>query len=516
MDDGRSSLTRRHLLAGASSGLALLPRSSLLASTPRPAAMISLSDFGCIGDGETDDGPRFAQALAEAGRRGVALQVPRGTYLITDRHVHRSGDPLALGPGLMLFGTGAGSVLRFRRTSFPSFYGLTLARDGVHLHDLVLEVDNGGSGWAAAIGVSGPVRNVRFARVGFRGFRRRNGHYGVLPLNADMTAVQFDQCHFESLDFGFSKQTTDTSTQTGLSFVDCTATDCTEVLEFNSPGLFFGHARAGSPRVSGITDESGGSFDVTRLKPGQEVRSPYFPAGTVVVSVPSAGQMILSAAALRSNPVGDKARFSAGGCRDGRVRNLRVRNIGQWAVGLAKCQNWDIEVYGEDVAYELVHIEDGSHDIRIVAGGARCNLSPGVVGSPRADNGMVHISTGSHTITTRLDADLTQNGGSANGLCVQAGGMMGTTGLEVDPRDIEIAGRVRMRAAARAVVAYNSDLRFNGFELVDVDPAPRREPMMRLHGSTWSGTLRVRNAGPLVEPHPLARGHFDEVIVLPG
>jgi len=195
-----------------------------------------------------------------------------------------------------------------------------------------------------------------------------------------------------------------------------------------------------------------------------------------------------------------------------------VRDIGQWAVGLAHCENWQVEVNGEEVGYELVHVEDGSSRLNIVAGGRRCNLRPGVVGSPGADNGMVHIASGSHDIEVRFaDADLRASGGrNAVALCVQAAGTMGTTGREVAPHGISVGGRVLLQSGTRAVVAYDADLHFAALELINPDPASRADPMMKLYGCTWTGSLRVRNPGALVDGNAGSRGHFDSVSPLPN
>lgn len=505
-------LSRRRFAAALGCGLAI---PAACRAQPAPAA-VNLREMGAAGDGVRDDGPAFARALAAAHARGAPLFVPAGTFLVTDQAIH-SGARFAALTGVTVFGEGVASILRFRRALSPSFYGIAVEGRGVRFRDLVMEADRAeGGSWVAAVAVTAPAVDLVFERVAFRGVGPREGLYGLLTLNADIDGLTMRSCHFQGLDFGFAKQTSDLSTQTGIMVEDCTGIDCTEVLEFNSPGLFRGQVSANSPIVAEVAD--GGSdapFDMSKLRAGMPVRSIYFPSGTQVVAVEDNQRVRLSRPALRSSPAADKARLSAGGCRNGVIRNLRVRRIHQWAVGFANCEDWQVEITGDEVAYDLVHIEDGSRRFVVVAGGVRCNLRPGVVGSPRAENGMVNVSTGSSDIAVRfVDADLRQSAsGSPIALAVQAGGPMGTTGLEIPPARIRVSGRVLMNTGSKGVVAYNSDLVFADLELVN-DAASRASPMMTLSGSNWTGTVRVRHPGVLVGPHPLLRGRFDRVVTL--
>ena len=100
-------------------------------------------------------------------------------------------------------------------------------------------------------------------------------------------------------------------------------------------------------------------------------------------------------------------------------------------------------------------------------------------------------------------------------LCVQAAGIMGTTGREVSPHGISVGGRVLLKAGTRAVVAYDTDIRFAALELINPDPGDRADPMLKLYGSRWTGSLRVRNPGRLVDGNAGSRGRFDSVATLP-
>lgn len=508
-------LSRRSVVTGAA-GLAMLPSPALRvhaqARTP-----LNLTDFGAKGDGRTDCAPAFARALTAADMGGWRLHVPAGRFLISDRTLAASGAELTLPEGFALEGAGRyRATLIFSRNVSPSFYGLAISRPRVRVSDIAIETDTAGSGWTAAIAITGPAEDVHIERVAFRGVGTRTGHIGIFPIAADIDRLTVDDCSFDRLDFGFVRQTTDTSDHRNLAFLDCVAEDCTEVFEFNAPGLMFAATRRGSTVIEELTDQDGAIINPSGLRPGQLLRSAAFPRETRIVEIGRDGRVVTNRAAAITTSSESRARLSAGFSERGIVRNLRCRNIAQWAVGLAHCHSWDIEAQGENVAYELVHIEDGSSAIRVTASGVLCNTARGVVGSPTADNGMVHVSTGSRNVHVRFAlADLTSNrGGSPNALCIQAGGPMGTTGLEVDPRGIQVSGRVLLRTGCSAVIAYRSDIHFNGLELVNPNPDARASPMMQLFGCRWSGTVAVHNPGKIVEAGAGSRGRFESVMTL--
>ena len=277
----QARLSRRSFLgAGATSLAGCALSTSRRVSREEGLRSVDLLDFGAVGDGLTDDGPALARALSAAARLNAPLHIPPGTFAVEDTHVFRSRSPFIPPARSTIHGTGSRSVLRFRRGNFDAFYGLTIQHDDVLFSDLVIEVDRNGGSWTAAACVVAPVKNLRFVRVAYRGLGARAGHYGVMPLNADIDGLVLDHCHFERLDFGFLKQTSDFSTQANISVIDCTARDCTEVLEFNSPGLFFGGVTEGSPVVKGITDSERNPLDMTRLSSGLLVRTRRFPPGT--------------------------------------------------------------------------------------------------------------------------------------------------------------------------------------------------------------------------------------------
>ena len=501
----------RRLLIGA--GLVALGGGKGLVLHAQGVRALDLRDFGATGDGRTDDGPALRLALAELERRGGTLRIPDGDFLIEDRTIVVGGTPYRIPPGTTLAGNGSASRLRFRRVAGAAFYGLTIDGPGIAMRDLALVVDTAGSGWTAAIGIVAASGDLRFDGVAFSGSGVRTGHHGILPVDADLDGMTVERCSFQTLEFGFARQTTDPADHRRLRFLDCIADDCTEVFEFNAPGLSKAATRLGSPLLTAMTDDDGRSLP-PRLRPGQAIRSAAFPADTRVVAIEADG-VRLSKPAITTSPPNQPTRVSAGRCSQGMIRNLRCSNIGQWAVGMAHCDDWDVDVAGHDIQYELVHLEDGCRDIRIVVDGARCNLSPGVVGSPKADNGMVHVSTGCRDITIRFAvADLTRNRGAlVNALCLQPG-IMGTTGLRQATSGIVVSGRILLREGTRGITAYETDIRFDALELRNVDPRSRAGPMLRLPGCRISGTIAVLNPGTLLEAGYGASGEFAAVRTL--
>lgn len=75
-------------------------------STDKFSDLISVKDFGAVGDGLTDDTLAIQQALAAYKN----VFVPEGTYLIT--------APITLGYGQSLFGAGRASAIKAQSTSF--------------------------------------------------------------------------------------------------------------------------------------------------------------------------------------------------------------------------------------------------------------------------------------------------------------------------------------------------------------------------------------------------------------
>ncbi len=480
-------LSRREILA-ATGVLAAMPSNIVAGAQQTP----SLTDFGGVGDGVADNFEALKRALAAIGASGT-LYIPPGNFKLHDDNAAAGAPPLTLVDGQKLLGQPGRSILTFSRRKLSAFYGLGIAGDGILIEGLEFRCLSARPGWTAAVGITGDARNTTFRRTSFVGQGGRSGYYGVLPIGADLDHFTMEQCHFQSLDFGFLRQTSDTASYRYLAFLDCTGTDCTEVIEINAPGLLLAETRVGSATLQKITDPDGGAIPATALKKGQPIRSDAFPAGTTVAGTDRSGQPIFSSAATSSSRPGKPVRLSSGSASHGRISNLRVRNIGQWAVGLANCDDWDIDVTGDMIGHELVHIEDASRNIRIKVSGTNTNLQRGVVGSPDAENGMVQISSGCSDIRVEFASVDLRRTTSANpvGLCVYPGGIMGTTGREVAPKGIRVAGRIICGSRGRAVVAFESELMFDDLSVVVTSALDALVPRMRLAGCRISGTVRT-------------------------
>lgn len=64
---------------------------------PRPAADVSVADFGAVGDGETDSTAAFLRAIAESP--GKVIGIPKGTYLLNDRLELAEAHTVLIGEG---------------------------------------------------------------------------------------------------------------------------------------------------------------------------------------------------------------------------------------------------------------------------------------------------------------------------------------------------------------------------------------------------------------------------------
>ena len=66
--------------------------------------VISVKDYGAVGDGVTDDTEAMERAFADAARLQVSLYVPSGTYIIR--------RPLTIKSGMEIYGDGANSIIK--------------------------------------------------------------------------------------------------------------------------------------------------------------------------------------------------------------------------------------------------------------------------------------------------------------------------------------------------------------------------------------------------------------------
>lgn len=452
----------------------------------------------------------FGRCLALARARKQSIFVPRGVFRISDRAVFDGAGENLLEAHIEIFGEGAESVLHFYNERFPSMYGLAIGGEGVAVRDLTLSVANTGTGWTAAACVTGDTVDLTIDSVRFVGVGNSGRKFALMSNQADISGLTIRNCTFEQLDYALFRETGDPAVHSGFVIADCTLRDCLVGFEMNAPGLILATPREGSKILSNLKTIDGQPYPADRLRVGRELRSPVLASGTVVAAVLDKSAIELSRPPLPTAN-GSVQRVSAGRCSNGRIERLRCSRIGQWAVGLANCDHWVIDVQGEDVGLELVHIEDATRHVAVTVKGRRTNLEPGVVGSPSAPNGMVNIITGSHDISVHFDnvdlgADLLP---ARNAVCILAGGPMGTTGAEVAPHGITLSGTLFLGSNDRAVAAYNASLMFDALTVLDSRADAARKPLMVLNGCSWKGKLRLATVRPVVEPHADARGAFD-------
>lgn len=462
--------------------------------------------YGAALDGTTDDGVALKKCFAEASSSARPIRIPKGsTLLFTDADVQSTGVEFVPPSNCVIEGEDWTSVIKFKRTTFPSAYGLSVQDDNLLLRNLTIAVDiNGGTGFAAALAITNMMKNLRVYNTQFVGsitptLGVPTGEYAIKLQYANAEDIFLDRCHFEKLDFGLVKSTDDPSTQSRIHTTDCTAEFVQEVFEFNSPGIFDGIATSGSAIITGIGSTA-------NLSAGMGVRSPVLPVGVSIISIDSSSQISLSANATAS---GTK-RFSAGEINDISVIRLSGKNILQWGIGLANCKNIKIDCNFEDVSYEAVHLEDYTENAWVRVGGKRCNTQSGVPGSSSANNGAVQILTGCSRIDIELvNFDLTHNSsGSPNGVVVQPAGTSGTTGELASNKNIKVSGAIICKSGCQAVIAFEADVHFD-LDVYNPDPSSRASPVNTLKSASWSGALRVENPGTLVEVNDASMGAWD-------
>lgn len=480
--------------------------------------MIDPAFHGVSFDGVTDDGPAWKQVFAAMAATGKACLLPSGISLITDQDVYdTNGGEFVPPAGAVFIGQGKHTILRFKHLvpQYASFYGFSIQNDDCTFRDMVLEIDKNGAAWVAAVAVTAPSNGLIFENVTFRGIgANKHGLWGIRP-QADCSNLSGVRCHFENLEAGFIKDPREPSTQTGITFSECSATNCREAFEFNSPGYYDGNFSGNA--ITAIEPKP------EWLKPGMTLRSPALPGGATIAAVnASALQITLTA----PGPASGVHRFTFGGMRDIVVERLKARNIELWAVGIANCENFRVSIDAEDVQYEAVHIEDYSRFGQVEVSGRRCNLTPGIPPTPRppaadipadpnADNGMVRIITGSHDIDVRfLDCDLTQNtGGSPNGVVIIPGGDAGTTNQPAYPTRNSISGTVRVATGCVAVIGVITDIRYDSLTIVN-DVSSKAADMTRMLSCVWSGNVRIHNPTNLVRGDNLLQGSWDSVVLI--
>ena len=69
-----------------------------------PKNEVKLTDFGAVGDGETDDTEALERLFASAAENQKAVYIPAGTYMIR--------RPLTIKSGMEVYGDGNSSIIK--------------------------------------------------------------------------------------------------------------------------------------------------------------------------------------------------------------------------------------------------------------------------------------------------------------------------------------------------------------------------------------------------------------------
>jgi hypothetical protein len=146
--------------SGEASGVLVTPNGATIARSlgEHLAAMVSVRDFGALGDGITDDSTAFAAAISAAQSRAALVHVPA------------SATPYLLGAGVVLdgvtmIGDGAGSTLKL---ALASGAGLELTGSGAGLEGLRV-LGPGAASWP------GSPADVDLSAVALDGVRIASG-----------------------------------------------------------------------------------------------------------------------------------------------------------------------------------------------------------------------------------------------------------------------------------------------------------------------------------------------------
>lgn len=193
--------------------------------------ILDAADFGITMDG-TDKTTAFASLCTAASSTGKSIQLGVGTLLI-----RQSGAAQALPAGVHIFGQGREATIIKVQNSGSGAYGLTLGI-GCGLHNLTMQADDNGSNFAATHSFNAATSDLVFENVRFLGTTTVTGNQGARFVNgsgANVSRVQYLNCHFELLEQGIFKDNADTSVQYDFLFDGCTFRNCTDALNINSP-----------------------------------------------------------------------------------------------------------------------------------------------------------------------------------------------------------------------------------------------------------------------------------------
>lgn len=194
----------------------------------RLSGYIHTDAFGITFDGVTDDRAAWIEILAAASANNVKIKSKAGTSLIKGSI---SPSQYCTVEGVSLEDT----IIKFQNNGIASLIGIVCASD-MHFKDLTIQADVNGFSWCATHGFSAAsVSNVTFERVKFKGTTTKTGHWAGWVSGGDATKVRYLNCEYDTLTFGIAKDNADTSNQSDFYWHNPKATNCTDVININSP-----------------------------------------------------------------------------------------------------------------------------------------------------------------------------------------------------------------------------------------------------------------------------------------
>lgn len=198
--------------------------------------VLNVRDYGAVGDGTTDDGAAFRNALADtSSKKASVVRVPRGTYYI------ELSSALTPPAGVTLRGDGIDQTTLLVDAATPGAYSeaFNFNNDRVGLEYITLKR---ASDFPAVLIPVGAVTSPRMHQVkvdGQRGTFTSNYVHGlqVGRSNSGSTnELRVTECVFTGLVYGLFQTNASTATLNGLKFYDCEfAGNFGTDLEFNSP-----------------------------------------------------------------------------------------------------------------------------------------------------------------------------------------------------------------------------------------------------------------------------------------
>ncbi len=181
--------------------------------------------YGMVGDGVFVNDTAWGDALDS----GHALfdDSEGGTYLI-----NTSKTPLA---NTFVDGSGIGkTILLFKATS-ATLFGLLIQNNNIKFSNLTMQMDVNGNTACTSHRYTGACENITFENVQFIGTTVKLGNRAAFVISAAVDHVRYINCKYELLTWGIAKDNSDTSIQRDWQWISCSAVNCTDVFNINSP-----------------------------------------------------------------------------------------------------------------------------------------------------------------------------------------------------------------------------------------------------------------------------------------